>query len=254
MPFISITKIVNYIVFISLLVCSSPLIAQQVLKVGVGNFPPFFIKKDNKGIFIDIIDEIFKQLPEYKVQYIFMSNHRLLHEINLGQSIDVACNVFPNAKVNGYLSEPVFRFSDVAISRKSDQLTLNNIADLQDKSIAAYQGATELLGDSFKQMANNNADYNEYPHPKETTLLMLSGQKDIRVGDLNIFWYDLNNKYYDKAKDIAPDDFTVHYLWPSVFSHMAFNDPILKDRVDEVIIKLKRNGTMEKIYSRYKLQ
>lgn len=100
-------KALNYFVFIVLLGCSAASTAEQTLKVGVGNFPPFFIEEGERGIFIEIIDEIFKQLPQYKVEYIFMSNHRILHEINYGQSIDVACNIFPSSKLKAHLSEPI---------------------------------------------------------------------------------------------------------------------------------------------------
>jgi polar amino acid transport system substrate-binding protein len=247
------TKILNHIIFISLLVFSATSIAHQVIKVGVGNFPPFFIEKGNKGIFIELIDEIFKQLPEYKVEYIFMSNSRILHEINSGELIDVACNIFPDSQVNAYLSDPLFRFKDVAVSIKSNQLKVNNISDLQGKSIAAYQGATELLGAEFKQMANENHEYSEHPHPKETTHLMLSGIKDIRIGDINIFRYDLNNKHYNKNVNVNITNFTVHYLWPYIYSHMAFKDQSLKDSVNKVIRELKLNGSLDKIYTEHKM-
>lgn len=246
-------KVLNYFVFIVLLGCSAASTAEQTLKVGVGNFPPFFIEEGKKGIFIEIIDEIFKQLPQYKVEYIFMSNHRILHEINYGQSIDVACNIFPSSKLKAHLSEPIFRYIDVAISKKSAHLTVATTADLKGKHIAAYQGATEMLGDEFQQMANDNANYSEHAHPNETTLLMLSGKKDIRVGDLNIFWYDLGHKYYSKQKNLTSDEFNIHYLWPSLYSHMAFKDPQLKNVVDDVIKALKLNGTIEKIYAKYNI-
>ncbi|MBA6302130.1 transporter substrate-binding domain-containing protein [Colwellia sp. MB02u-14] len=247
-------KTLCHLMFIYFLVFSTTSIAQQVIKVGVGNFPPFFIEKGTKGLFIEIIDEIFKQLPQYKVKYISMSNNRILHEINYGKSIDVASNVFPNSKVNAYLSEPLFRFRDVAISKKSKKFKVNKISDLQGKSIAAYQGATELLGEDFKQMAAKNSKYSEHAHPKNTTQLMLSGIKDIRVGDINIFWYDLSNKYYNNNTNVAHKNFTVHYLWPFTYSHMAFKDQSLKNAVNDVIKKLKANGTIEKIYSKHQMQ
>jgi len=247
-------KLFNCLFTIFLLTSSATSIAQQVIKVGVGNFPPFFVESGNKGIFVEVVDEIFKQLPKYKVEYVFMSNHRILHEINLGKSIDVACNIFPNSEVNAYLSEPLFRFRDVAISKKSAQFKIKNISDLQDKSIAAYQGATRLLGNDFKQMAKNNSKYSEHAHPKDTTLLMLSGKKEIRVGDINIFLYDLHSKNYKNAKNVSYTNFNVHYLWPYVYSHMAFKNPSIKDAVNEVIKELKLNGTLEKIYSKHKMQ
>ncbi len=247
-------KILNHLLFIVLLVCSPISIAEQVLKVGVGNFPPFFIEDGKKGVFIEIIDEIFKQLPQYKVEYIFMSNNRILYEINHGKLIDVACNVFPNSNVNAYLSEPIFRFRDVAISKKSDQLVVNTISDLQGKSIAAYQGATELLGDKFKLITNDNPDYSEHAHPKDTTHLLLSGRKDIRIGDLNIFLYDLNNKHYTKYTNLDHSNFTIHHLWSDVFSYMAFKEESIQKAVDEVIRELRLNGVIKKIYLKHNMQ
>ena len=239
------TKMLTHILFVSSLVFSMTLMANQVIRIGVGNFPPFFIEKDNKGIFIEITDEIFKQFPEYTVQYIFMSNSRLMREINSGKLIDAACNIFPHSEVNAYLSVPIFRYTDVAISKKSSKFTINEISDLQGKSIAAYQGAKELLGSEFKEMALKNPQYSEHPHPKDTTYLMLSDSKDIRVGDINIFWHDLNNKNYEK---IEAEQFKIHSLWPDVFSHIAFKDPILKDAVDKVITELKLKGKIKEIY------
>ncbi|TWX46545.1 substrate-binding periplasmic protein [Colwellia hornerae] len=251
---ISIPKILSGLFFTYLLLFSTISTAQQIIKVGVGNFPPFFIEKDTQGLFVEVIDEIFKNLPQYKVQYIPMSNNRILHEINYGKSIDIASNIFPSSKVKAHLSEPVFRFRDVAISKKLSQLTINDVADLQEKSIAAYQGATELLGEKFKQMAVENTEYSEHAHPKETTQLMLSGKKDIRVGDINVFWYDLSNKHFNNDASVARNNFTVHYLWPFTYSHMAFKDKSLKDAVNKVIKELKKNGSIEKIYASHEMQ
>ncbi|NQZ23043.1 MAG: transporter substrate-binding domain-containing protein [Colwellia sp.] len=247
-------RLLHHIMFICLFICSATSTAQHVIKIGVGNFPPFFIEKEMNGIFIEVTDEIFKQLPQYKLEYIFMSNHRILHEINYGKLIDVACNVFPSSQVNVYLSDPVFRYRDVAISLKSNQFKVNKITDLQGKSIAAYQGATELLGAEFKQMAEANDDYAEYPHPKETTHLIVSGEKEIRIGDINIFEHDLNNKYYKKNINVDYENFNVHYLFPYVYSHMAFKDQTLKDAVNKVIKELNLNGSIEKIYAKHKMK
>jgi len=228
--------------------------AKQVLKIGVGNFPPFFIEKEQKGIFIEITNEIFKQLPDYSVQYIFMSNNRLLHEINSGKRIDAACNIFADSDVNAYLSDAIFRYRDVAISKKSSELIINEISDLQGKSIAAYQGAKDLLGSQFKEMAIENPNYSEHAHPKETTYLMLSDHKDIRIGDINIFWYDLNRKYYKENKKTDASNFKIHSLWPDVFSHIAFKDEALKNAVNKIIAELKLNGKIEEIYDKNKLK
>ncbi|ALO36403.1 hypothetical protein CMT41_17885 [Colwellia sp. MT41] len=246
-------KIYPQVFIVFLLVFPSLLLAKQELRVGVGNFPPFFIEAENKGLFLDITREIFKQLPEYEVKFIFMSNHRLLHEINSGKIIDVACNIFSAAKVNGYLSAALFRYTDVAVSKKEHGLEIENIDDLQEFSIAAYQGATDLLGEQYKKMALANVNYSEHSHPKETTYLMAAGQKDIRVGDIHIFWHDLEHKYYQGETPIHKSDFNIHRLWPDVYSHMAFKDADLRDAVNKVIKQLKHDGSIEKIYAKYQI-
>jgi polar amino acid transport system substrate-binding protein len=173
------------------------------------------------------------------------------HEINSGKRIDVACNIFAGSKVSAHLSDPIFRYKDVAISKKSSRLIINEVSDLQGKSIAAYQGATELLNGGFKEMAKQNPQYAEYPHPKETTLLMLSDKREIRVGDIHIFWHNLKNKRYIKDHKTDADNFKIHTLWPAVYSHIAFKDQSLKNAVNKVIATLKGNGKIEAIYAKY---
>ena len=241
-----------FIVFV--LLFPTLLLAKQELRIGVGNFPPFFIEKSNSGIFLDITREIFQQLPDYDVKFIFMSNNRLLHEINSGKIIDVACNIFSGSEVNGYLSEAVFRYTDVAVSKKNKSVELSSIADLHSYSVAAYQGAKDLLGKEYKDMAVANVRYSEHSQPKDTTYLMASGKKDVRVGDIHIFWDDLQNKFYHDQLQMQKNDFTIHRLWPDVYSHMAFKDSDLRDAVNVVIKHLKQDGTIDKIYAKYQIE
>jgi len=241
------------LLFIYSMLCSFYAIAEQELRIGVGNFPPFFVEAEKNGIFIEITDAIFSHFPKYRVKYVFMSNHRLLHEINTGGIIDVACNIFPASKLDAFLSEPVFRYRDVAITRKDDNLTIESVGDLQGKSIAAYQGAKELLGTAFKDVAENNQGYSEHAHPSETTNLLISGNKDVRVGDINIFWHDLKSKHHKNEEKTNVNNYQVHYLWEDIYSHMAFRDQALRDAVNEVIIELHENGTFDQIYKKYRL-
>lgn len=246
-------RILPRLLFLLLLLSPYSLMAKQELTIGVGNFPPFFVEDEQKGLFLEITQEIFKQLPEYKIKFIYMSNHRLLHEINSGKRIDVACNIFFESQVNAFLSAPLFRYTDVAVSKKSAQLDVNKIDDLQGLSIAAYQGAKDLLGDEFKEMALSNPQYSEHSHPKDTTYLMVAGHKDIRVGDIHIFLHDLANKRYESEEKVVDErNFVIHRLWPDVYSHMAFKDEGLRNSVNTIIDKLTVNGTLEAIYRKHK--
>jgi len=247
------SRLLFSIIALSLLINASTVLAKQTLKVGVGNFPPFFIEKSQSGLFIDITQALFNELPEYDISFVFMSNNRLHHEINTGKMIDVACNIFAEADVNAFLSVPIFRYSDVAVSRKSDKLQINQISDLQNKSITAYQGAMNLLGADFKKAVSENPRYSEHPRPSYSSYLLISGQVEVRIGDINIFWYDLANTYQKVDEKIKPYDYSVHHLWPDVYSHIAFKDKSIRDAVNAAITKLNNNGTIRKIYAKYEL-
>ncbi|WP_019025900.1 substrate-binding periplasmic protein [Colwellia piezophila] len=245
-------KILSHFLLLLLLLSPNLLMAKQQLTVGVGNFPPFFVEKDEKGFFLEITKAIFKQLSEYNVNFIYMSNHRLLHEINSGKIIDVACNIFADSQVDGFLSLPLYQYTDVAVSNKSAKLSINKIADLQGFSITAYQGAKDLLGEEFKKMALANPKYSEHSQPKDSTYLMVTGQKDIRIGDLHIFLHDIANSRYKNDMNITAENFTIHELWPDVYSHMAFKDEKLRDSVNVIINELTENGTLDAIYAKYR--
>jgi len=245
-------KILYRLLLFSLLFTSSSIIAKQDLKIGVGNFSLFLGDENKQGLFLEITEEIFKQLPRYNVKFIYMSNYRLLHEINSGKRIDVACNIFSNSQVEGFLSAPIFRYTDVAVSKNSTELKINKVSDLKSFSVAAYQGAKDLLGDDFKEMALANSKYSEHSKPDETTYLMVAGQKDIRIGDIHIFLHDLADKRYINEDKIEAKDFTIHRLWPDVYSHMAFKDEMLRNSVNDVIKELTTDGTIEAIYLKHR--
>jgi len=228
------------------------LLAKQELRVGVGNFPPFFIENGERGLFLDITKKIFELMPEYDATFTFMSNSKLLREINKGGGIDVACNIFAGSNVDAYLSEPLFRYTDVAVSKKENNFIINNVSDLKKRSISAYQGAIDLLGEDFKQMAYENKSYTEHGQPSETTLLVAMGKKDVRVGDVFIFLYDISKNKY-KKRGVNANDFKIHWLWSDVFTHMAFRDESIRDKANKAILEIQNNGVLEQIYKEHEV-
>jgi len=241
----------KYMLFFAIFFSSLFVQGKEVI-VGVGNFEPFFNKETKSGLFIDLVKEMFKLMPGYEPTFIFLSNSRLLVEIESdSRNIDVACNIFKNAATNSFLSTPFFRYTDVAISLKSKNFIINNISDLENKSIIAYQGATDLLSPEFRAMAKKNPKYSEDSIPMTTTKKMVRGVVDVRVGDVFIFLHNLN--VLRKKNKITQNiqDFNIHYLWRDVFSHIAFKDEDLRDLANEAIRKLKLNGTYSKVYKKY---
>jgi len=234
---------------IVLLLILCPTVGAKDLVVGVGNFEPFFIKEGNKGLFLDLTKEIFKLLPQHTVKYTFMPNRRLAAQVANGK-IDVACNIFKDSHVKAHLSVPLFRFTDVVVSNKHRNLSIEKVADLKGLRVAAYQGAKELLGGEFKTLMTNNPHYKEQPDQSRTILMVLHDRADVRVGDIFIFLNDLKNLAGQQVT-ASLDNFTIHRIWPDVYSHMAFKDSALRDDVNNAIKIIKGNGTFDAVYKRY---
>jgi polar amino acid transport system substrate-binding protein len=226
-----------------------PLVHARDLKIGVGNFPPYFSEKGNTGLFTDLIFETFKLMPQHQLKALVpMSNYRLIVELNEGR-VDGSANIFADAKITGCRTDPIFRYSDVAVSRKDRNLDIYAIADLKGKSIITYQGAHTFLGKPFQQVTSPEpAMYREVSQPADQARLLASGKFDVSVGDMYIF---LNSVQTWSDARYKTDHFEIHRLFPDIYSHMAFQDQALCDEFNVALRTIKKNGRYEAVYAQY---
>jgi ABC-type amino acid transport substrate-binding protein len=238
------------IIIVFLLMIASHHLQAKKITVGVGNFEPFFDEKNKSGLFFDLVKEVFKNMPGYEPTYIFMSNTRLQIEIE-NKNIDVACNIFKKKNESLFLSLPFFKFTDVAVTLKKNKIVISEIKDLKDRSIIAYQGATDLLGSDFKKMANANINYSEHPIPFVTTKKLLRTGTEVRIGDVFIFLHDLKKLRELKKIKLKITDFDIHYLWDDVFSYIAFKDKHTQEMANKAIGVVKKSGRYKEIYQKY---
>ena len=227
----------------------TPVVQAKDLKIGVGNFPPYFSEKGNTGLFTDLILETFKLMPQHQLKSVVpMSNYRLIVELNEGR-VDGSANIFSDAKITGCRSDPIFRYSDVAVSRKDRNLNIYAISDLKGKSIITYQGAHTFLGNPFQQVTSVEPTmYREVSQPSDQAGLLASGKFDVSVGDMYIF---LNSVQTWSDARYTTDHFTIHRLFPDIYSHMAFQDQALCDEFNVALRTIKKNGTYEAVYAQY---
>ena len=237
---------VLFAIFVALMHCGAQ---AREIKVGVGNFPPYFSEKGTDGLFNELIREIFALMPQYQLTLVpQMSNYRLVHSLQDG-SVDGAANIFPNVDVEGCRSDPAFRFADVAVTRKDQHMAIDSVSDLANKKIVTYQGARVLLGDAFAQVTRGNADlYREVPQPLDQARALALGQADVSVGDMYIFLYSLKDWSNVQFK---ADQFEMHKLFPDSYTFMGFREQKLCDDFNTALHTLKKTGKYEAVYARY---
>jgi polar amino acid transport system substrate-binding protein len=249
MPLLPCARLVATLSAMLLSTLLSPVLHAQELKIGVGNFPPYFSEKGNTGLFTDLIYETFKHLPQYQLKSLVpMSNYRLVIELNEGR-VDGSANIFADAKITGCRSDPIFRYSDVAVSRKESGLKIAEIKDLKGKSIVTYQGAHIFLGKAFQMVSSSEPHmYREVSHPADQARLLATGQYDVSVGDMYIF---LNSLKTWADGRYTPAQFEFHRQFPDIYSHMAFREQSLCDDFNAALRTIKQNGRYEAVYSHY---
>jgi len=238
---------------IAFLICSNLAFAksnQKELTIGVGNFEPFFIQKDNSGLFVDVIRAVYAQLPQYKINFVYMGNNRIARELSLGR-IDAAANINTLEKIKeGYLSQPVFRYSDVAVSLKNQSIILNDISELSKYSVASFQGATEFFGKQFKKIMTEKPNYYEHIHMDALLMQLAKNRVHLVIMDENIVTYHLKSSL---KNELSFKDLTIHYLFPIPTAHsfMGFTDQQYRNDFNKALLKIKQSGEYEAIYDAY---
>jgi len=230
------------------LIILAPLVCAQEVKIGVGNFKPYFDGKS--GLFTDLIEEVFKEMPQYqlKISATPMSNYRLLEELNAG-AIDGAANIFLGDKIKGCLSDPFFRYDDVVITLKKRKIKIDSIANLKDKSIITYQNAKLFQPKEFSQIVDTNPSlYHETPIQTNQVKLLALERVQVSVGDAYIFLDSLKEW---KESPYTASDFEFHRVLPVNSTYMAFRDPKLCADFNKASQKIKDSGRYEAIYKAY---
>jgi ABC-type amino acid transport substrate-binding protein len=161
--------------------------------------------------------------------------------------VDAVSNLFDSMAAKGCRTDPVFRFSDVVISKRKDKRRVESLADLEGLSIVAFDGARGFFGEEYTRYTLSGS-YLEVGKQALQPRLLLSDRYDVNIGDLFIFLYGLEQIISTK---VAPKEFQVHDLFPAISTRMGFRDESLCPLFNAALVKVKTSGEYERIYQRY---
>lgn len=218
----------------------------EELVIGAGNWEPYYFEDQESGIDMDLVKAAFELLPQYTLKFEYMGIHRLLKDLEAGR-LDAAVNIL--TKDTGvHVSVPFFRYVNVGISLKHKNFDIQSIADFQGKSIATFQNAKDIFGPEFAKMADANPEYREYPRVDLMADVVITGKKEVYLGDPYIFLHHLQTEYSGK---ISADAFNFYRIFPEVYNPMGFKEPTIRDDFNEAVEQIKANGTYDAIYEKY---
>ena len=229
--------------------------ASKALNVGVSfAIPPWVITETNSGIELDILTEALSPIG-YEIQANYLS-FELSYSLFEAGKLDAVLNAKESILKTGFLSEPVVTFQNIAISLEDKNYPEDISASfLVDKSVIAFQKASLLLGDEFREMTLQNAMYQEISKQSLQINLLMISNIDFIIMDKRIFNYYLeqarSNPNLVRAKSKLNQPVRFHYMFEPSNYRFAFKSEKVRDDFNAGLAKITSNGVYEEIFKRY---
>lgn len=214
--------------------------------------PPYVISESSSGFELEVIKEALA-LKGHNLKPMFVPLARV-PEMLRSRQVDSAERGTPELTEDRgffYGLESAVTYQDYAISLKKNNLSIQSYADLKDKSVIGFQGATTFLGSEYAGAVAGNAKYSETADQKRQPMMLFSGRTQVIVGDHNIF------KYFSQAVAGEVDvkqDVTFHKIFPpssATHNHQVFLDKQIRDDFNAGLKQLKSSGRYNDIVKRY---
>ena len=200
--------------------CSQDAKADEQFSIAVGLAkPPYVIQENDTGFELDLIRNITKKMGKStKFVYTQFGHSPKMLDVN---GIDAVMTT--NKLVFGdesKLSNEYITYQNVAISLKQKNLQINEIKDLAMYSIASFQKADKVLGETFANAVKASPLYLKVADQSQQPSLLLKERIDVLIMDKNIFIYLVKKLNIDNIDET----FTFHPVFPTTQYRMAFKN------------------------------
>jgi len=225
--------------------------------VGIGfSLPPYVIREADGGMEVDIIREALKNAG-HDVEFVYLPNLRLPVDYAQGDVDCVVANAaYDLEKDSGrkvYPSNVTIAYQNFAMSLSEKGLVINQIKDLTNLHVLAFNNATKYLGPEFAAMARNNPEYSELPDQSLQVRMLYSERVEVVVSDKQIFlWW--RNKVRRSNAAVSQDMTAVvdfHPIFTSSPRRLYFNNSSLRDAFNIGLDEIVKSGLYDSIISSY---
>ena len=228
---------------------------QPALNIGISfAIPPWVIPETNTGIELDILREAFK-VKGYQIVPNYLS-FAMSYSMFEADKLDGILNVTESSVKNGFYSAPVLSFENVAISLQEKNFPPDiDLNFLSDKSIVAFQKASVLLGETFRQVAAKNLRYQEVAKQSLQINLLMIRNVDFIIMEKNIFGYywqqALADPHLIRAQSKLNRPVQFHYLFEPSEYRFVFATEQIRNDFNAGLAVIKANGLYDDIFDRY---
>ncbi|WP_444904184.1 substrate-binding periplasmic protein [Microbulbifer sp. CnH-101-E] len=229
-----------------LLICFAFSSHAKELKIAISqDAPPYVINQAKSGLEVDVITQ---SLPDYTISFIQMGWGEILGAIERGMA-EAEANVHGN---NGdlYYSNDYIAFINYAISRKKDQIKINQLKDLVGHHVITWTGAHKDLGPEFSQLFSPGKigakNYVELESSQDQVREFWREDNSIIIIDKSIF------SYFSSKDGHSMNEVDIHTIVVPVLTFkMAFKNKADRDAFNHGLRQLCNKGIYEALLKRY---
>lgn len=218
------------------------------LKLVFSQYMPPYVFENDSGIVVDIVRTAL-ETAGYQVKPLYVPIARGFKMFSEKQ-VDGTTIIQESSGVKAFYSDNFMQYHNRAFTLKASKLSIQNIDDLKDKSIIAFQHADKYLGEEFGRMAAANKKYKEMAQQDAQTHMVLLGRTDVAVMDESIFKY-YREKLVSEGKADRNQAIETFGIFPPTPYKAAFNDAKVRDDFNREINAMKKDGRYEAIYRKY---
>ncbi len=208
--------------------------------------PPYVMENGAGGLDVDIARHALAA-GGYKMVGQSLPQTRALAMLRAGQ-LDGLLSISEGIGGQDHFSDSYIIYQNVATTLARRTLKLQNIEDLANYSVAAFQNASMVLGDRFSLMASGHSDYRELPAQITQNKLLFTGRVDVVVGDRLIFAH-FSEKLEPQIN--ARQAVTYHRIFPESPRKAVFRDVRVRDAFNAGLKTIRANGTYDAIMRQY---
>jgi polar amino acid transport system substrate-binding protein len=208
--------------------------------------PPYVISEGDTGFEIDLIKAVFANMNfqinsfyvPYGRSYAMLKNSEVDLTLTLNHQLDIDSDM---------LSDVYVTYQNAVISLTSRALKITAMDDLQGKSVVGFQNASWVLGKSFREAVKNSPLYIELPNQKRQVEMLLLGNVDAVVMDINIFNHF--SRVLTGSNQMAA--VSIHRLFPASDYHVGFKDINLKKQFNVALADYLSSDDYIKLRNKY---
>ncbi|WP_342119260.1 substrate-binding periplasmic protein [Pseudoduganella sp. OTU4001] len=208
--------------------------------------PPYIMESGSAGLDYDIAKAALA-VGGYKMVAMMLPQSRALAMLRTGQ-VDGMLSITEGIGGQDYFTDNYITYQNVAISLTRRNLKLEQIEELANYSVAAFQNASMVLGDRFGFIATGHSNYQELHSQIAQNKLLFTGRVDVVVGDRFIFRY-FNDKLGPQFDATQP--VTYHRIFPESPRRAVFRDSRVRDAFNNGLKAIRANGTYAALVKQY---